>query len=509
MGLGSAEYSVVVYGGTPSGIAAAVAAARLGEKVCLVAQNTHLGGRLASGVSEVEGGAAECVGGISREVLLSIAAYYRDTYGEDSPQFEACRGGLRFEPHVAEQVFEALVAAEDITVMRGWRVTGVETSFDRILTLAVENTAGGDTARVAGRFFIDASYTGDFFAEAGAPFSTGRESRAAFEETLAGRLWQDPNSGAPLPGSSHEGDSLTQAYNWRLCLTDSLENSVSWPEPENYDPEDFRILYDFIRRRAGVVPGDLLQFIPLPNQKFDVDDNPDCWLSADLVGESQSYPQGSWEEREAIEKAHREYLLGLWKFLRTDPGLPESLRVQFSRYRPAADEFTDNGSFPFQLNVREARRLHGEEVFTERDATTDTLKEESIGLGGYPLNSHATGPVRLPYPWREGYFVLPVRPYQIPYRIMVPTWIRNLLVSVCVSASHVGCASLQREPVSMILGQAAGTAASICLNFNTEAHEAPVGELQRLLQANGAILSSEQARPWEEDIDPGLTNRLP
>ncbi|MFH1068508.1 MAG: FAD-dependent oxidoreductase [Candidatus Glassbacteria bacterium] len=500
-GRGASEFTVIVYGATPSGIAAAVAAARLGERVCLVAQGVHLGGMLTGGLSSLDAGDPDYIGGTSREVFHEIAAYYRNTYGEGSPQFAACRGGLCFEPHVAERVFEALVAKEKITVRRGWRLEAVREEFDRIKALVLDNPDLGVTGTLAGDFFIDASYTGDLLAEAGATFSTGREGRQTFSESLAGYLWQDPRTGRPLPGSTHARDSLVQAYGYRLCLTDSLENSAGWPEPENYDPEEYRILYDFIRGRGGVTAGDLMIFKPLPNRKFDIDDNPDCWLSTDLVGGSQGYPQGTYQERAQIEEAHLQYLLGLWKFLRSDPGLPASLRAEFDRFRPSADEFTDNGHLPYQIYVREARRLDGEYTFTERDATADTLKTESIGMGSQPLQSHATGPVRPPYRWREGCFSLPVRPYQIPYGILVPAWVRNLLVPVCVSASHVSYGALSFEPVSMILGQAAGTAASLCLEFNCEAHEAPMGELQKRLRENGAVLGPEQARPWRDEIE--------
>ncbi|MBW7997383.1 MAG: FAD-dependent oxidoreductase [Candidatus Glassbacteria bacterium] len=504
-GTGPKDYDVVVYGATPGGIAAALAAARMGERVCLVAVNSRVGGMMASGLGNTDAGNPDFIGGISAEVFAKIAAHYRRAYGETSPQYAACRDGLRFEPHVAEAVFEKMLADEEVELLRAWRLIELDASLNRINSILLRRNSDGSQRSIEGRFFIDATYTGDLFAEAGCPFYTGREGREVFDESLAGHLFQHHETRLPLPGSTHEGDSLIQAYNYRLCLTDSVENSVPWPEPENYKPGDYRVLCEFIRLRRNsprsggeLTPRDFLNIAPLPNRKYDLNNYGHCWLSTDLVGGSQGYPLGTWRERAGIEKAHREHILGLWKFLRTDPGIPAELRAQFDRYRLAADEFTDNGNWPFQIYVREARRLHGEVTFTQHDATVDTLKNEAVGIGSYPMDSHATGPVRREYRWREGFFILPSRPYQIPYRIMVPTWMRNLLVPVCVSASHVGYGTLRLEPVWMIMGHAAGTAASICLEFNCEVGECPVPVLQRELRSQGQIIAHDQAAPWTD-----------
>ncbi len=504
-GTGPREYDIVVYGATPGGIASAVAAARMKQRVCLIAQGAHVGGMMASGLSNTDAGDPDFIGGISAEVFAGIAAFYRETYGEKSRQYEQCRLGLKFEPHVAEAVFEKLLAEAGVEVLRSWRLSGLDARLNRISAVALEHNVSGEQRVVGGRFFIDASYTGDLFAEAGSPFSVGRESREDYGESMAGHIYQDYRSRLPLPGSTHEADSLVQAYNYRLCLTDSAENSAPWPEPEHYNPDDYKILYEFIKERrhsprhgAELSPADFLNIDPLPNRKFDLNNYGHCWLSTDLVGGSQGYPQGTPEQRREIEKAHREHILGLFKFLRTDPGVPEDLRRQFGRYALAADEFTDNGNWPFQIYVREARRLLGEVTFTQHDATTDTLKAESVGMGSYNLDSHATGPVRPGYRWREGFFILPARPYQIPYRVMLPTWSRNMLVPVCVSATHVGYGTIRMEPVWMILGQAAGVAAALCLELNCQADECPVPVLQEQLRAQGQILAHSQARSWAD-----------
>jgi flavin-dependent dehydrogenase len=220
-GPASHPYDVVVLGGTPSAVAAAVAAARQGARVFLVAQNEHLGGMMASGLGNTDSGNPGYIGGISAEVFAQIAGHYRQSYGPESEQFKSCNLGFRFEPHVAEKVFERLVAAERIEVLRGWVLAGCHAELNRIENITVRHRQTGQQREIGGLVFIDATYTGDLFAEAGAPFYLGRESREVFGEKLAGHIYQDPLTRQPLPASTGAGDSLIQAYNYRLCLTDS------------------------------------------------------------------------------------------------------------------------------------------------------------------------------------------------------------------------------------------------------------------------------------------------
>lgn len=487
---------MVVLGGTPAGIAAAVTAARGGARVCLIEERNHLGGMMASGLGNTDAGNPELIGGLAREIFQSIAAYYKEKYGPESKQFKDCREGLCFEPHVAGEIFDRLVQKERIVSFRGFVLKDIDMERNWITKLFILNVIGGGKKTIGGRIFIDATYTGDLFSIASAPYILGREGREAFDESLAGHIFQDPETRQPLPGSTGREDSLIQAYNYRLCLTDSVENMAPLPEPERYDPEKYKILYDYILARGKVSFRDIMIFSPLPNRKYDVNNNGYCWMSTDLIGGSRYYPEASSEERAEIEKTHMEHILGLLKFLRTDPGLPQSLRDEFNRFNPARDEFADNRHLPFQIYVREARRLRASYTFTQHDATTDTLKKDAVGMGSYPLDSHVTGPWNFSCPWAEGFFIMPCRPYQIPHSIMIPTWIRNLFVPACVSASHVGYGTLRMEPVYMIMGQAAGTAATLCLKYKCEAVAIPIPELQVILRKNGAILSRQGAKPW-------------
>ena len=529
------HYELVVVGGTPSGVAAAVAAARSGVRVALISGNRHIGGMLVSALGDVDSGAPKYIGGIAREVFEGIARHYESTYGPESEQFRDCHNGLRFEPHVAGMVFDSLVAAEpNITVYRGYTFIDSWGRSSRIDSMLARDFSDCGEIRIAGKFFIDATYTGDLFASAGDPYRTGRESREVFGEELAGNIYQNPQTGLPYPISSGEGDSLIQAYTFRLCITDSAENSVPFPEPQSYDPERYRGLYGWMEDWDGELNHkSFMEFTKLPNRKYDQNNSGYCRVSTDLIGGSNGYPEAEPCDRPLIDREHLEHILGLWKFLREDPGIPDSLRKSFARYGLAKDElnseriprglprgkranknktlpcnedsprlaagslqFTDNANLPFQLYVREGRRLAAIDCFTGLDATTDTLKSDAIAMGSYPLSSHATGGFKDGYPRAEGFFIFSARPCQIPYRIMVPSWSRNLLISLCVSASHVAYGSLRAEPVSMELGQAAGEAAALALEFNVESSEVPVQILQNKLREKGAILSHAEARSW-------------
>lgn len=490
------KYDVAVLGGTPGAVAAAVAAARRGYRVCLIPEHLRVGGMMASGLGRTDIGSPELVGGISREVFHAIRDHYIETWGAESRQAEDCAGGLHFEPHVAEAVFERLLEEAGVIVYRGLRLVESHLSHNRLNSLELIDPESGKTREVHALVFVDATYTGDLYADAGASFRVGREPRVSFDESLAGYMFQKPYTTELLPGSTEHGDSLIQAYNYRLCLTDSLENQAPWPEPSNYDPERYADLLDYIRLKNPESERDFMIFGRLPNRKFDLNNWGYCWLSTDLIGGAHDYPQAEPEQRGRIEREHMDHILGLFKFLRTDPRVPENLRERFGRYAPAADEFTDNAHLPFQIYVREARRLNGRYTFTQHDALNDTLKADAIGMGSYPLDSHAVTGWDRAHPWAEGFFILECRPYQIPYSIMLPAWVRNLVVPVAVSASHVGYGSLRMEPVFMIMGEAAGVAASLCVKYNCQVDEAPVHELQEILRANGAVLSREEARPW-------------
>ena len=412
------HYELVVVGGTPSGIASAVVAARSGVRVALISGNKHIGGMMSSGLGNTDSGDPEFIGGIACEVFDRIAVYYATTYGQESEQCRDCRNGFRFEPHVAEMVFDSLIAAEsNITVYRGYTFIDSWGRSSRIDSVLARDFSNCEDIRIAGKFFIDATYTGDLFASAGDPYRTGRESSEVFGEQLAGNVYQNPETHLPYPISTGEGDSLIQAYTYRLCVTDSVENSVPFPEPQNYDPERYRGLYRWMEDWDGELNHkSFMIFGKLPNRKYDLNNYGYCRVSTDLIGGSNGYPEAEPCDRLLIDRNHMEYILGLWKFLREDPGIPDSLRKSFAGYGLARDEFIDNANLPFQLYIREGRRLAAISCFTELDATTDTLKSDAVAMGSYPLDSHATGGFKAGYPWAEGFFhfSLPALPDTLP-----------------------------------------------------------------------------------------------
>lgn len=491
------DFDLVVLGGSPGGVAAAVAGARQGLSVCLVADGEHVGGALSSGLGHVDEGRPELLGGIARETFYAVERHYRETYGPQSSQYADCAAGLRFEPRVIEAVFEEMLKKERVHVFRGLRFVDSEIAKNQIQSVRLIETASGGEVRLSGKIFVDASYGGDVYVEAGAPFRAGRESREVFGESLAGLIFQNPATGEILPASTGAGDSLIQASGYVLCLTDSAANQAAWPEPESYDPSRYSALIGYIRASGADEPGDLVRLTRLPNRKLCVESHPDCPVSTDLPGGMRDWISDEPGAREAAELAHMEHLLGLFRFLRTDPAVPANLREAFASLAPAADEFTGNSGLPSQLHVRESVRLDGRATFVQADALTDTHKVDAVCAGAFRLESAVVSGISVAGSRPEGCFSLEGRTYQVGYNLMLPAWLRNLAVPVTLSSSHAGWCGLNRESLFMQTGEAAGVAAAICIRYNCEVDEIPVSELQTLLRRNGAILSADEARPWE------------
>ncbi len=491
------DYDLVVLGGTPAGVAAAVAGARQGLHVCLVAESEHLGGTLSSGPSYLEQDHPELVGGLAREVYYGIARIYRESYGAESQEYKDCDAGLRFEPHVAEAVLEALLAKEHVSVRRGLRFVDSELSKNQIQALRlVQASDSRDTLRLSGTMFIDATSAGDLAAEAGAPYRVGREGRAAFAEPLAGYIFQAAD-GSLLPGSTGAADSLLQAAGYCLCLTDSVANQAPWPEPSVYDPQRYDALLGYIRATGAASLERVVRLTALPGRKWAVEGLDECPLTLDLPGAVQAWPEATPSERDSLARAILDQTLGLFKFLRSDPQVPEPLRQAAGRLAPAADEFAGNSNLPWSLHLRETRRLKGRSTFTQTDALSDTLKPDVVALAFFPLQCGPVSGALGGGPRPEGCFFQATRPSQLGYTTMLPAWLRNLLVPVALSSSHVGWCGLNREPVSMQTGQAAGVAAELCIRYNCEVDEIPLAELQDILRSQGAILSASEARPWK------------
>jgi hypothetical protein len=524
------EFDLVVYGGTSAGVSAAVQAARMGKSVVLVGPDQHLGGLSSGGLGWTDSGKKEVIGGIARDFYHRVYLHYQEPaawtwqtagdYGNRGQGTPAIDGDARtmwiFEPHVAEQIFEDLVAEHGIPVHREeWldRENGAEVSERRIQAITMLSGR-----RFTGRAFIDASYEGDLMAAAGVSYHVGREANSVYGEETNGVqkdvrhhnhffpdpvspyvVPDDPSSGlVPLvhgddPGENGQGDERIQAYCFRLCLTRVPENRVEFEKPEGYDPARYELLARALEKGWDEV---FHKFDPIPNAKTDTNNHGP--FSTDNIGMNYDYPEAGYEERRAIVAEHERYQKGLLYFLANEERVPERIRSEMGHWGLAKDEFTDNGSWPHQIYVREARRMIGEYVMTEHDCLGTRDTPRSVGMGSYTADSHNVQR----YVTAEGFVQnegdvgveLP-GPYRISYGTIVPKKdeVSNLLVPVAVSASHIAFGSVRMEPVFMILGQSAATAAALAIDAGIPVQEVPYDALRERLRADGQILQFEDA----------------
>jgi predicted neuraminidase len=496
------DYDVVVLGGTPGGIATAVVAARLGRRVALVEYHRHLGAMSSGGLgaSDVENRAM--IQGFFREFVDRILAHYVERYGRDSEQVQLCRDGYWYEPSVAERIFERLVAEQPtITVLKHHQLVGVEKEGDRVVAATIRDRASGHLKTLAGKIFVDATYEGDLYAAAGAAYRVGRESRDAFHEPHAGHIYVNHRTKETVGGTGR-GDDRLPAYTFRLCVTDDPANQVSLTAPPpDYDRTRYLgYLYELTSGRFGPAPNlTTVAFTlrQLPNRKLDVNMKPTP-LGFVFVGENAGYADADWPERERITAHLRNLTLGLLWFLQHDESVPPESRALAQTLQLCRDEFADNEHFPFQLYVREARRLVGAYTLSERNISEQPGLEslrthaDAIAVGEFPIDSF---PCQKRQPGDdvvlEGYLGMLAsitRPYQIPYRIMIPEKLDGVLVPVAASTTHVAFSSIRLEPTWMALGQAAGVAAHLAIEHHVEPRQVPIAELQTILRTQHAVL---------------------
>jgi len=355
----------------------------------------------------------------------------------------------------------------------------------------VELEAGTGREQVSASVFVEASYEGDLLAAAGAEYRVGRESRGEYGEEDGGHLFWGPKGGRPTEEGTGEGDDRVQAYCFRLCLTDDPERRVAIERPPRYEGSEYGLLRAYVEAAPRKLK-EVLLLGRLPNGKWDVNNWGFCWQSMDLIGGNAGYVEGSWEEREAIAAAHRDYQWGLLYWLQHEA--PAELREEAGRLGWCRDEFEEGEGWPEQLYVREARRMVGRHVFTEHDARRETRKADSVAVGSYPLDSHGTQWYRpgqvTPAP--EGFFMCSVGPYEIPYRCLLPESVGGLLAPVCLSATHAGYGTLRMEPVMMNLGMACGEAAALAVEGGVSPGEVEVGRLQARLEAEGQVIRAPE-----------------
>ncbi|MBK1834697.1 FAD-dependent oxidoreductase [Roseibacillus ishigakijimensis] len=505
------QADLIVYGGTSTAVMAAVQASQMGRSVILVSPDKHLGGLSSGGLGWTDNGHAQGIGGLSRQFYQRIKAHYEKPEAwrqQSQEEFRAIKRSQSrnrptddamwiFEPHVAEKIFDQYVAENEIKLVReAWldRENGVEKEGPRIRSIT---TLDGE--KYLGEVFIDATYEGDLMAAAGVSYHVGRESNEVYGESMNGvqkdrrdhehffdtaglkispyKVPGDPASGllprvsATPPGADDTGDHRIQAYCFRACLTNDPDNRVPFPKPDNYDPEQYELLLrvlqagyrDFFRK-----------FDPAPNKK--TDQNNHGPFSTDNIGRNYDYPEASYQRRREIIKEHEDYQKGLMYFVANDPRVPAPVREEMRQWGLPKDEFVDNGHWSHQLYIREARRMIGEYVVTEHDVTGKRQVPDSIGMGVYTMDSHHVqryvteegfvenegdigGHIRQPYPIALG-AILPKKEE-----------CSNLLVPGAISSSHSAFGSLRMEPTFMILGQSAGTVASLASEQDLAVHE--------------------------------------
>ncbi len=536
-------YDLVVYGGTSGGIAAAIQAQRMGKTAILIEPSQHLGGLTSGGLGATDIGNKAAIGGISREFYKRVRKHYDDPAAWKREKPEQYRSGRRseaakddamwtFEPGVAEMILRDMLAEAEVKTLLGERLLrrtgfqpvpknsqsgqtgqvenlsyGVVLDGERITALKLHS---GQTIR--GRRFIDATYEGDLMAAAGVNHAIGREANSVYDETLNGVQTKnavkhqfapgvdpfivkgDKTSGllpgvhAGPPGIEGGGDTRIQAYNFRLCFTDVKENQLPFEKPAGYDEQRYELLFRNFEAGEARIPWSPTL---MPNRKTDVNNN--YGFSTDNIGMSYNWPIADDAAREKIFAEHLLYTQGLLWTLANHPRVPRHIRQEVGRWGLCKDEFQQTGGWPHQLYVREARRMIGAYVMTQHSCQGKQIAEDAVGLAAYTMDSHnvqryvdAQGHVRNEGDVQVGGFP----PYPIAYRSLTPkkAECENLLVPVCMSASHIAYGSIRMEPVFMVLGQSAATAAVQSLVGDIAVQDIDVAKLQERLQADGQIL---------------------
>ena len=537
------QYDLVIVGATPGGIMAAIAAAKQGKTSVVLERTGHIGGLPANGLGATDIATRGSTTGLFAEFIGRVKQYYVTKYGPDSKQVTDCSDGFHFEPSVGEIILEQMLAEhkDRVTVLKMRQFDAEDQNIvmnnDRIEEISVLNRESKKTEKYKGKIFIDATYEGDLGAAARIPFRLGREGKDEFNEPGAGRVykyWRGPEG----EGSTFQGDNAVQSYNYRLCLTRNPANRVEVKKPLKYNREEFVSLIEDVwsGHHTGIemqnittemleenrkhiaggnpskIPGDvwgiarITNMVVLPNDKTDANNQHMAFISTDLPEENWAWPTSSWAWRDAFAQRLRDYIQGLIWFAQNDKELPEHFRKAAKEWGFAKDEYTDNGNFPRQVYVREGRRFEGVYFFTANDATAvaaglrPPVHSSSVTASHYALDSHA---VRKREPNKihlDGFLSYPSDVYSVPYGVIVPKKVDNLLLPVPVSGSHIGFSTIRMEPCWMALGQAAGVAASLSIDRQMKVRNINVSELQKILLDQNATLM------YYKDVSPSDKN---
>lgn len=544
----SLSYDIVVYGGSSAAVIAAVQAKQMGKSVIVISPDKHLGGLTSGGLGWTDTGNKAVIGGLARDFYHRVWKHYQkpdawkwqsqSEYGNKGQGNVAIDGAQRtqwiFEPHIAEAVFEELIREHGIKVLRDeWldrSPTGIQKENGRIKSFKTLSKL-----TVFGKMFIDATYEGDLMAAAGVDYTTGRESIEKYGEKWNGvqtgvlhhrhhfgavktpispyKKPGDPSSGLlprisdQPPGKYGQADHRIQAYCFRMCLTNDARNRVPFPKPEGYDPYQYELALRVLN--AGWREC-FEKFDPIPNHKTDTNNHGP--FSTDNIGFNYDYPEASYERRREIIREHQVYQQGLMYFLSNDPRVPDDVRQQYAAWGLAADEFQDNGNWPHQLYIREARRMVGKFVMTENQLLGRSDTPESVGMGSYTIDSHNVQRYVTPdgHVQNEGDIGVGLNgPYRISFGSITPKkqQCENLLVPVCVSSSHIAYGSIRMEPVFMILGQSAASAAAMAIDQKIAVQDLDYATLRARLLKDGQVL--EYSGPEKPSRKTVAVNKLP
>lgn len=492
------NYDLCIYGSTSAGVVAAYTAAKAGKSVVLIDPGHRLGGLSSGGLGQTDIGNKYVVRGLALDFYRKIGKHYGT--------FEQ----WIFEPKVAEAIFKQYMEDCDADLHYGQVLLDVQKSGTAIQQIRLQSTEnlGQPSMTVKAKVYMDCTYEGDLMAQAGASYHVGREDNKVYGETLSGVQLMtghqfpdgvdpyvkrgDPNSGLLwgirngelLPDGT--GDEKVQAYNYRIALTNVPENRIPITKPDNYDPSR----YELLKRQKEIQPwkglNDVFIWSGMPNGKTDINNR--NGFSTDMIGMNWDYPEADYQRRQEIIKAHEDYTKGLLYFVGNDPSVPEFIREEMQKWGYPKDEYTDNNHWSPQLYVREARRMIGELVMTQHHCQGGEVIDDEVGFAAYTMDSHncdrlvVNGMVKNEGNVEVGGFP----PFPISYRAIVPkrNEVTNLLVPVCLSASHIAFGSIRMEPVFMVLGQSAAIAACHAIDAGIDVQAVDVNDIKAALAAN-------------------------
>jgi len=491
-------YDIVIYGGTSAGVIAAYTAKKLGKTVILIEPGRHLGGMSSGGLGLTDIGNKYAISGLALDFYRRVGTHYG--------KFEQ----WIFEPHVAEGIFQDYIKSAQVEVLYENRITGAIKKGNYIQSISLENSFNtkAPSNQIAGKVFLDCSYEGDLMAKAGVSYTVGREANSTYNETFNGvqlknghqlpqdidpyRIPGDKSSGllwgisesTLLPAGT--GDKKVQAYNFRVCLTSNPNNQIPITKPKNYQPQRYELLLRQMEKRTWKSLQDVFIWSGMPNSKTDINNR--NGFSTDMIGMNWAYPDADYKQRAEIWNAHVDYTKGLLYFVGNDLRVPEHIRTEIKKWGYPKDEYIDNENWSHQLYVREARRMVGELVMTQHHCQGREKVNDGIGMAAYTMDSHncdrlvVDGTVKNEGNVEEGGF----GPYPISYRAIIPKeqQAANLLVPVCLSASHIAYGSIRMEPVFMVLGQSAAVAAVEAINNRLAVQRVEVTKVQSALKAN-------------------------